>query len=238
MFAKLFILLIFISLIFACSSDNPTGPGVGINATSMIGLSDGSVLQYKQTDTTITYVYNPDISPDPIRVVTTDPPETRIISMELAESNWIIKDGLIPMLNLIVSGGYVLHNGLYPDYDISDSLVFFNSPAKIMIDSPELEESLSYSTGKYESSGESFITSFYFAHFGYSATKTFVGQEEVLVTAGAFNAYRFEVDLFLNSTDTIPTAHATEYYSPEIGLVKLRFEDAGFIRTLILVQYQ
>ena len=235
MLTRLFLLLIFILLLPGCSSDSPSGPGAGVSAASMLGLSDGRILEYSQIDTTIVYVSDPDISPDPVREVRVTS-RSRTITMGQDESNWIIRDGLVPMLNLIVSGDYVLHNGFYSNYGVADTLVYFQTPAILMTNGPAPDDPWTYSTGEYQSAGDSLTVSFYFAYFGYQATKTFVGREEVLVTAGAFDAYRFEVDLFLNPLDTIPVAHATEYYAANEGLVKLRFEDSGFIRTLRLVQ--
>ena len=158
-----------------------------------------------------------------------------ICDLRLDESNWIIKDNLVPMLNIIVSGGYVLHNGLYSNFGVNDSLIYFLTPAIIMPDSPTLDQNWKYTTGQYQSAGEDLTFPFYFAYFGYHASKTYAGQEEILVTAGAFKAHRFEVDLFLSPTDKVPVAHATEYFAADEGLIKLRFEDSGFIRTLILV---
>lgn len=235
MLTRLFISLIFISLLLACSSNNPSGPDPGISAASMLGLTDGRALQYSQIDTTITFTYDPDISPDPIRVVS-DTTQTRTITISQDESNWIIQDGLTPKLNLIVSGDYVLHNGFYSNLGAGDTLVYFQTPAILMSNSPALDDSWSYSTGPYETVNDSLTINFYLAYFGYHATKTFVGKEEIIVTAGAFKTYRFEVDLFLGSLNTMPVAHATEWFAADIGLIKLRFEDSGFIRTLVLLQ--
>lgn len=235
MLTRLFVSLIFISLLLACSSNGPAGPDASVSAASMLGLSDGRTLQYSQIDTTISYVYDPDISPDPIRVVS-DTTQTRTITISQNESNWIIKDGLTPRLNLIASGDYVLHNGFYSNLGAGDTLVYFQTPAILMSNSPAIDDSWSYSTGPYETANDSLTSNFYLAYFGYHATKTFVGEEEVIVTAGAYKTYRFEVDLFLGSLNTMPVGHATEWYAADTGLIKLRFEDSGFIRTLVLLQ--
>ena len=54
----------------------------------------------------------------------------------------------------------------------------------------------------------------------------------VLVPAGPYTAYRFDVELFAQVGDSAPVANATEYYVPSTGLVKMTLQGNGLNRTI------
>jgi len=229
-FIILFALLLLLS---GCSSNSTGRAGSGINSASVLGLTEDRSLEYFQIDTTITYVPDTTGSHDPSRDVH-ETAITRTFTIAQVDDSWIVSDGNGPLLNLIISGNYVLHNGYYASP--SPDLIYFQVPSILMVNSPEPEEAWASYTEPYLTGTDTLVSNAYFAYFGFHSEKWYVAQEEIFVPAGAYQVHRFEVDLFATATDSIPIAHATEYYATDLGLVKLRFEDYGFIRTLVLIR--
>lgn len=223
----LIIAIVLLAGILGCSDDDPIGPGAGVSGGALLGLIHGHTLEYFQTDSITTYV--DDGNGHLVRTVSVI---NQVVTISIIQEgdNWIIREGADKVLNLKISGPYVINNGYYD----SDTLIYFQIPAKVMKNTIVPDQPWSSAFESFAPAADSSSTPFYFTYFGFHFSKTYEEIEEVLVPSGVYYALRFEVDLFLTASDVIPSAHVTEYFAPNVGLVKLRFEDGGFVRTLSL----
>jgi hypothetical protein len=229
-FAVLPILLLLVLAISCGNEDNsPNSPLNSLDGADLLGLIDNRTFDYFEIDTVITLL--------PIRTVKIDTSIHRF-SVTGSGNDWIVSDSAGDMLNLKLSDPYVLQNGYWREEGDSSILVYFATPAILMNRSLEVNQSWDSHTPHYTVEGGSLSFPFYFSYFGYFTTKTYVGREEVLVPAGAYDAYRFDVELYANVTDATPTATVEEYFSPSVGLVKLSFRGLGLSRTLNLIEYE
>ncbi len=225
----LFMAVFLVTVIASCDNDddNSTGPAAEIDGLSLMGFADDRSLEYFQIDTTVTF--------DPFSTIVATTVET--LTVRGGGEDWVIYDNGHRMLNLKVSAPYVLQNGYWYDDGSSEALTYFPTPSILM------PRTLTVG-GSWESYSPAYVvdtstSSFpcYYAYFGFNVVKTYIGIEEVMVPAGAYNAYRFDVDLFRYLTDTVAVATATEYYYPSVGMVKQTFEARpGFVRTLNLIR--
>ncbi len=214
-----------------CDSDDdtPNGPNTTIDGLNLLGLIDDHALEYFQIDTTMTL--------DPLETIVETTIETLTVSG--AGDDWVIWDNGQRRMNLKISASYVLQNGYWYRDGLADDLAYFPTPAILMM--RDLGGSPSWETYIPPFVVDSVSQTFpnFFTYFGFYVKKSYMGVEEVLVPAGAFDAHRFDVELFANTYDSIPIATSVEYYAPSIGMVKQKVEARPtFVRTLNLVRSQ
>ena len=209
------------------SVTDPQGTPGGITGTRLLGLSNGRILSYLQTDTVIS------VDPFTIDVTTSG----RQIKLSGGNDQWVVSDGDQPILNLLTTSEGVVQNGYWREVSGVDSIFYFASPPLLMRDVISESDPWSAYTGWYGDYDSGVRMSFYYAHFGFYVTRTFVGTEDIIIPAGGFNAYRFDVELYLVTTDLVPVGMASEYYVPDVGPVLLQFESGPLKRSLSLVSY-
>lgn len=216
-------------LVAGCDSDDetPNGPSASIDGLSLMGLISDHSLEYFQIDTTVTL--------DPLETTVETTIETLTVSG--AGEDWIIYDNSDRLMNLKVSQSYLLQNGYWYKDGLTDDLAYFPTPAILM--RRDLSDSPTWETYIPPYVVDSVSQTFprFFTYFGFQVRKYYVGIEEVLVPAGAYDAHRFDVELYANINDSTPIATSVEYYAPSIGMVKQKIEARPtFVRTLNLIR--
>ena len=214
-------------LLLGCGEDDVIlSPLERLDGASLLGLVNNRTLSYLQTDTVV--------SIDPVYSVTVTT-SSQVIKINGSGSDWVIKDGDNPLINLKLTNESVIQNGYWRTVDDHDSLFYFAEPPILMARSLASERSWEGYTPFYETDTSSLSLLFYYAYFGFHFEKQFVDSVHLLLPAGSFNACRFDVSLFVNPSDTIPVVRISEYYAPAIGLVKLHLKGGPLSRTLSLV---
>jgi len=214
-------------LLLGCGEDDVIlSPLERLDGASLLGLVNNRTLIYLQTDTVVSF--------DPTYSVTVTT-SSQVIKINGSGSDWMIKDGDNPLINLKLTNESVIQNGYWRTVDDHDSLFYFAEPPILMARSLASERSWEGYTPFYETDTSSLSLLFYYAYFGFHFEKQFVDNVHLLLPAGSFDAYRFDVSLFVNSSDTIPVVRISEYYAPAIGLVKLHLRGGALSRTLSLV---
>ena len=91
-------------------------------------------------------------------------------------------------------------------------------------------------TPAFETDTSSSTQLVYNSYFGFYFRKQLIDTVRLIVPAGSYNTWHFEVDLFTGLADTIPDIRINEYYSPTVGLIRLHLQlQGGPTRTLSLV---
>ncbi len=198
-----------------------------IDGLSLLGLSNGRTLVYIQTDTVI--------SLDPIFISTTD--TTLSILITGADNDWIIHNGVEKLINLKVASGSIIQNGYWKNINGQDSLIYFASPPLLMERTLNSDLSWTYYTPFYQSDTSPEYFPFYYANFGFKVIKEYKGIETIITPAGEFDSSRFDLLLYTTAYGNDPIAEASEYYVPNIGLVKQDFNIGALKRSLILANY-
>ncbi|MEA2030696.1 MAG: hypothetical protein U9N55_03760 [candidate division Zixibacteria bacterium] len=217
-------LLMFLLVSCGEESSSPTQTDGSIDGASLLGLVDGGTLTYLQSDTVVTPDYLIETS------------ETMItVSVSGSDDDWIISHNNHSPITLKLSLESVLVNS----YQYGDSTIYFPEPPALLKREISEEQTWSGYTPVYSDSlGEERYTDI-FINYGFSFNKTYKGTELVTVTAGEFDAYRFDVELFLEQDDSTPVANITEYYAKDIGLVKYQLKNAaGLTRVLSLIEHE
>lgn len=216
-------------LLFGCGSNNDsvTPASEFVNGASLLGLVNGRTINYLQTDTVIS------IEPFKIDIITTN----QTIKITGSGDDWIIQDNDQLLINLKVTTTSVIQNGYWRKVNAQDSIFYFAAPPVLMMRS--LTKSIDWDdfTPFYKTDTSQEMLPFYYSYFGFNYTKEFIGIEEIITPAGAFNAYRFDVSLFVNFNDVSPIATVSEFYAPNIGLVKLNFSSGPLRRSLTMISY-
>jgi hypothetical protein len=158
-----------------------------------------------------------------------------VIKISGSGSDWVIKDGDNPLINLKLTNESVIQNGYWRMVDDHDSLFYFAEPSILMTRSLAADRGWDGYTPFYETDTSSLSLLFYYCYFGFHFEKQFVDSVHLLLPAGSFTACRFDVSLFDNPFDTIPVVRISEYYAPAIGLVKLHLKGGPLSRTLSLI---
>jgi hypothetical protein len=197
-----------------------------LDGASLLGLVNNRTLSYLQTDTVVS------IDPTYRVTVTTS---SQVIKIGGGGSDWVIKNGDSPLINLKLTNESVIQNGYWRIVDDHDSLFYFAKPPILMTRSLASNRNWNGYTPFFETDISSLSLLFYYASFGFHFKKQFVDNVHLLLPAGSFDAYRFDVSLFINPSDTIPVVRMSEYYAPAIGLVKLHLRGGALSRTLSLV---
>lgn len=215
-------------LLVGCGEDDIlTSPPEGLDGASLLGLVNDRTLSYLQTDTVIL------IDPTYSVTVTTS---SQVIKISGGGSDWVIKGGDLPLNNLKLTNDFVIQNGYWRKVNDVDSLFYFPVPPVLMPRSLASERSWDGYTPFFETDTSSLVFLFYYSYYGFHFAKQFVDTVHLLLPAGSFSAYRFDVDLFVNRSDTVPVIQISEYYVPSVGLVKLHLRGGSLNRTLSLIE--
>lgn len=218
-----------ISLIMTgcADSDNPVNTPGSFDARSLMGLVDGRTLYYIQTEIEVTI--------EPFSITKTD---TVIeVSVGGADDDWIFYRSNQPLINLKISENSIIQNGYWRTFNGIDSLVYYTTPPLILERTVQQNSSWIYYTPYYQSEGGQSLLPYYFANFGFKVSKTYVGNETVITPAGEFDTYRYDLVLSTSEFGENAVAEISEYYAPNIGLVKQVLVNGSDSRSLILFDY-
>ena len=214
-------------LISGCGEDGINRPpGSSGDAITWLGIFDGRNLSYFQIDSLVT------LNPTYELTVTQS---TFDISISGSGDDWVISGATEPGINVKLSSSSALVNGHWRDGLSGSTLTYFAQPTIVMPRSPAINQTWSGFTPFFVNDSGNQSIPFYFANFGFYFDKTYMGSETVLVTAGEFTANRFDISLFATQFDTAPVAEISEYYVPNIGMVKMVMRGGGLTRTLVLI---
>lgn len=214
-------------LLVACGQDDPP-PSLssGLDGADLLGLINNRTLSYLKTDTVV--------SIDPEYQVTVTQSQQLI---RISGSDWVVTVADTPTINLKLTAESVIQNGYWRTVDDHDSLFYFDTPPVIMSRSPTSGLSWEGYTPAYKTDTSSSTRLVYNSYFGFYFHKQLVDTVRLIVPAGSYNTWHFEVDLFIDPADTIPDIRISEYYSPAVGLVRLHLQlQGGPTRTLSLIE--
>jgi len=225
----LIMILLALYLGLACDEkNNPADSEETTEGLNLLGLVNNRTLNYFQIDT-VTLIPSFDIEIDSSNFT---------IRISGAGNNWVIKDHEQPLINMLVSNNYILQNGFWRDINGTDTLFYFPLPSVVMMRSFQTNTYWDDITPRLTTDTGDIRYPFYNCYFGFYYEKAYVGTKALTLTPGEFTAYRFDVNLYLNQTDSLPVATASEYYSPSVGLVKIIFNGQGLKRNIYLISYQ
>ena len=115
--------------------------------------------------------------------------------------------------------------------------MYFAAPPLLMERTLNPDLNWDYDTPFYQTDSSSEKLPFYYANFGFQVNKSYIGIETIITPAGEFDSYRFDLLLYTADYGNDPVAIVSEYYVPNIGLVKQDFNIGALKRSLILVNY-
>jgi len=221
------ILWLFLIILLVGCDNNSSVTSTALDGLSLLGLVDGRTLTYLQTDTTIT------VNPFNIEVTTSN----QTIKITGSGDDWIIHNNNLPLINLKIASSSIIQNGYWRKVDSVDSIFYFATPPIIIKRSLSAHQSWQEFTPMYQSDSSQEMLPFYYAYFGFYSTKEYADTEEVLTPAGGFNAYRYDIKLYMNQNDETPIATVSEFYVPHVGLVQWHFNSGPLKSTLTLINY-
>ncbi len=220
------LIVLLVLSVAGCGSDGSRNTtGSSSDALTWLGLVDGRTLTYFQIDSLVTL--------DPSYQLTVTQ-STFDISISGSGDDWVINRPQKPGINLKLGSNSALINGFW-HFGTTSTLTYFAQPIIVMPRYPIINKTWSGFTPFYVGDSGNQSIPFYIANFGFYFDKTFKGVETVLVTAGEFDANRFDVLLYANEFDTAPVAEISEFYVPSIGIVKKVMRGGGLTRTLVLI---
>ncbi len=226
---RFFIAIIAVStgfLFFGCGEDDVMeSQPEPLDGASLLGLVNNRTLTYLQTDTVVS------IDPAYSVTVTTS---SQVVKISGGGNDWIVKDGDKPFINLKLTSESIIQNGYWHTAGGHDSLFYFAEPPILMTRSLSFSPSWDGYTPRFDTGASHLSLLFYYSYFGFYFEKQLTRTVRLIVPAGSFETYCFDVSLFANPSDTVPVVRASEYYAPTIGLVKLRLKGGPLSRTLSL----
>ncbi|MFH1686756.1 MAG: hypothetical protein ABIE70_04455 [bacterium] len=225
-------ILLLACLMMGCSDGNSSSspnnsPAAGLDGASLLGLQDNRNLNYLQTDTT---------SDDDLNITVST--RQRQIAVSGSGEDWVLSDGDERVANLKLNDGSITLNGFWLPGAAGGTISYFAVPPVLMARQLHMDQPWQGYTPEFFDGTTNQTYIFANTYFGFFFSKTFVGRELIQLPAGAFNAYRFDVELFRNFHDSLPAAQGREYYYPQVGLVQLNFRGGPTNRTLSLISYE
>ncbi len=193
-------------------TDNNTNPEESLttyeDGFNLMGFANGRNLNYLKIDTvtSLDSTYSIDVT-------------SSLITFSFSGNNedWILKKEEVPYNNLKVSEFSILLNGYWRTIDDTEVINYFSVPPMIM--PREITKDISWS-GYFPPIDNDSTFLFYNAYYGFYFDKQFVGIERIIIPAGEFDAYRFDVDLFDSEFSNSSVIQIQEYYVPFLGMVK------------------
>ena len=229
-FIRLFLFGLFVAaLLIGCGEEGgPSAPSEGsIDGVDLLGLEDGRSLIYLRTDS---------IRDDDFNLQVTTTYDTFTITGDLED--WAIGNNQQPIISLKVSDHSIIQNGYWPITGGTPQITYLPVPPVMM----PRQLSTAGSWGGYvpllQVGLEDVQKLFYYSYFGFHHTKSYVAHPQITVPAGSFGAYQFNVRLYQRYDDVETVATVSEYYVPDIGLVRQEISGGSFKRTLSLISYE
>ena len=229
----IFIAFILLSLFFlSCGEDNiPTDNNTNLEESpttyedgfNLMGFADGRSFNYLKIDTvtSLDSIYSIDVTSSLIT-----------FSFSGNDEDWITKKDEVPYNNLKISEFSILLNGYWKTIDETEVINYFSVPPMIM--PREITKDINWS-GYFPSFETDSTFLFYNAYYGFYFDKQFVGIERIIIPAGEFDAYRFDVDLFDSEFSNSPVIQIQEYYVPFLGMVKHQLTGGPLKQSLSLI---
>jgi len=199
----------------------------GSDGANLLGLTNNRTLTYLQTDTIVVV--------DSTYEVTVPPPVTNVVKVSGSSKDWVVDVNDVPALNFKLTNQSVLLNGYWDQREGHNSLFYFAVPPIIMNRSLKANDPWAGYTPFFGTETENQRRPIYNCYFGFFFTRTYIGREEVIVPAGQFQAWRFEVELFTGEFDQVPSATVVEHYVSGTGLARLHWRGGSLNRTLSLI---
>jgi hypothetical protein len=214
-FVTLVVFLCLILAIIACSNNDSLSPTKTSGKTeTILGLAENHTNLYQQFDSLVSY--------SPVYHVAVD---TSLVSYTVTDvdSNGTFYDISISsekLARLIITSNSVVVTGYYQKIENQDSLFHFIFPAEIMPNQMAKDETWDFYCTPIHRDGVEMTTSFLNYGFGYKVTRTYLGQEEIVVPAGSYEAHVIKSEYRLPYSEEIVKTD-TEYLVAGIGLIRM-----------------
>ena len=203
------------------ADESPTNYEDGFN---LMGFADSRSLVYLKVDTvtSLDSTYSIDVTNSFIT-----------FSFSGNGEDWIIKKDGKPYNNLKISEFSILLNGCWETINETEVINYFSVPPMIMPREIIKDSIWSGYFPSFEETDSTFL--FYNAYYGFYFKKQFVGIERIIIPAGEFDAYRFDVDLFDSEFSDSPVIRIQEYYVPSLGMVKHQLTGGPLKQSMSLI---
>jgi hypothetical protein len=224
--------LIFLAFfVFGCGDSGEEPQSKYPDAAALLGLTAQSTLEYQIIDSIVTTIPDYSVTIDTSYVILTINPGD--------DGRVELSAGGAPHDLLRVASNVVLHTAqIFFDGGGEVDTLFFVPTPELMPRSLSPDAQWSYTTPEYTTVSGSERRAFFFLNYGYFTTRTFVGEEEVVVPADAYNAFHFTAELYLSEFGLEPLITADEYYAPDVGVVRIIARSGPSTRIITLINRQ
>lgn len=224
---------LFCILMFSCSDNDPLGPKTSPAITgSLLGLDSDHENFYQQFDSLISYYPSYHVEVDTSLVT---------FSVEIVDSakDWYdISVSSQKLARTIITPNSVAITGYYRNIQNHDSLFYFINPPEIMPSELNVDDVWEYTVPKIYREGGEIIISYLNFGFGYDVTRTYLGKEDIVVPAGAFNAHKIKSEYRVPGSDDVIKTDI-EYLVDGIGLVRMNSHgNFGISHVLLINSYE
>lgn len=210
------IVLLCLGIVYlACTDSSSSSPSLNQASTeTLLGLVANHTNTYQRFDSLITL--------DPVYLLTLDTSLVTysVFDVDQAQSKFDITISAEKLARLIISGNGVALTGYYQNIDGHDSLFHFISPPEILPNLIVADDIWNFYVPPLYRDGKPVITSYLNFGFGFNITRTYLGREDVVVPAGAYNAHVIRSEYRVPESDLILKTDL-EYLVPGIGLVRM-----------------
>jgi len=209
------VLLCLVLAFLACTNDDSTSPNKSSSKTeTILGLDKNHTNLYQQFDSLVTYTPNYQLVLDTSLVTYT------VIDVDSDQTKFDIAVSSEKLARLIITSNSVAMTGYYQKIEGYDSIFYFLTPPEIMPNRLTQDESWQFYVPPLHRDGEELITSFLNFGFGYDVKRTYLGKDDIVVPAGAYNAHVIQTDYLMPGFMEIVKTDI-EYLVEGIGLVRM-----------------
>ena len=223
------IVLLCLGIVYlACTDSSSVSPSLNQASTeTILGLVANHTNTYQKFDSLITL--------DPVYQLTLDTSliTYSVFDVDQNQSKYDISVSGEKLARLIISGNGVALTSYYQNIDGHDSLFHFISPPQILPDRIVAEDTWDYYVAPIYRDGGPVITTYLNFGFGFNITRTYLGQEDVVVPAGAYRAHVIQTEYRVPESDLILKTDL-EYLAAGIGLVSM-YSHGNFGSTHIIM---
>ena len=221
------LLLTLMALIGCGDSNDPTAAVEYPSGASLLGLTETHTVHYQIIDSIVTY--------DPYLVIMDTTNLYLAVAPGVNQQVVLRIDGNLHDLLTIDSDG-ILHTAQFvPDGTPPDTIIYFFPTPIIIPASTTANQTWTVNTPLLTEDSQEQRRSVLFMHYGFSVSRTFRGQQTIVVPASSYNTYYFESDLYLNESDTIPTLTAEEFFAEGVGLVQQILRSGNSYKRLVIL---
>ena len=198
-----------------CTSDDSISPDKSSSKTeTILGLDQNHTNLYQQFDSLVTYTPSYQLTLDTSLVTYT------VIDVDSDQTKFDIAVSSEKLARLIITSNSVAMTGYYQKVLERDSLFYFINPPEIMPNRLTQDDTWQFYVPPLHRNGEELITSYLNFGFGYDVKRTYLGKENTVVPAGAYNAHVIQSDYLMpGSAEIVKTD--IEYLVEGIGLVRM-----------------